>query len=169
MLLRRTRPKLPMQLGKESLALFLRGSATLNSKPTRQSSVFLKRIAWVESKFGTDRRTFRTGYHGGIWQIDLKAFRDTQDVNAHPGLTEKYQRIKNTFGIDWIMVPWSECRKPLYSALAAWLYLSNNPRPIPADVEGQAEYWKLYYNTSCGAGTVKKFLEDVKEIDCTEE
>ena len=130
---------------------------------------FLKRIAWVESKFGTDRRTFRTGYHGGIWQIDLKAFRDTQDVNAHPGLTEKYQRIKNTFGIDWIMVPWSECRKPLYSALAAWLYLSNNPRPIPADVEGQAEYWKLYYNTSCGAGTVEKFLEDVKEIDCTEE
>ena len=103
---------------------------------------FLKRFAWVESKFGTDRRTFRTGCHGGIWQIDLKAFRDTQDVNAHPGLKEKYQRIKTTFGI---MVPWSECRKPLYSALAAWLYLSNNPRSIPADVEGQANYWKLYY------------------------
>ena len=90
-------------------------------------------------------------------------------VKAHPGLTQKYQTIKNAFGIDWIMVPWSECRKPLYSALAAWLYLSNNPWPIPVDVEWQAEYCKLHYNKSCGAGTVEKFLEDVKEIDCTED
>ena len=30
---------------------------------------FLCRIAWVESKYGTDPRTYRTGYYGGIWQV----------------------------------------------------------------------------------------------------
>ena len=29
----------------------------------------MKRIAWVESKFGTDPRTYKLGYHGGIWQV----------------------------------------------------------------------------------------------------
>lgn len=30
---------------------------------------FLRRIAWVESKYGTDKNTYRSGYHGGIWQV----------------------------------------------------------------------------------------------------
>ena len=30
---------------------------------------FLCRVAWVESKYGTDRNTYRKGYHGGIWQV----------------------------------------------------------------------------------------------------
>ena len=30
---------------------------------------FLRRIALVESKFGTDPNTYRAGYFGGIWQV----------------------------------------------------------------------------------------------------
>ena len=30
---------------------------------------FMCRIAWVESKYGTDQGTYRPGYHGGIWQV----------------------------------------------------------------------------------------------------
>lgn len=30
---------------------------------------FLSRIAWVESKYGTDKDTYRSGYYGGIWQV----------------------------------------------------------------------------------------------------
>ena len=30
---------------------------------------FLCRIAWVESKYGQDHRTYRRGYYGGIWQV----------------------------------------------------------------------------------------------------
>ena len=29
----------------------------------------LRRIAFVESKDGNDRNTYRAGYHGGIWQV----------------------------------------------------------------------------------------------------
>ena len=30
---------------------------------------FLRRIALVESKFGSDKKTYREGYFGGIWQV----------------------------------------------------------------------------------------------------
>ena len=30
---------------------------------------FLCRIAWVESRYGLHRGTFRRGYYGGIWQV----------------------------------------------------------------------------------------------------
>ena len=30
---------------------------------------FLCRVAWVESKYGQDKGTYRPGYYGGIWQV----------------------------------------------------------------------------------------------------
>ena len=33
------------------------------------------------------------------------------------------------------------------------------PEPIPADIKGQAAYWKRHYNTPLGRGTVAKYLE----------
>ena len=61
--------------------------------------VFLRRLAWVESRFGSGPYTFRLGFHGGIWQIGLRAFRDTQNANKHPILLEKHQRISDIFKI----------------------------------------------------------------------
>ena len=127
----------------------------------------LHRIAWVESKDGTDSRTYRRGYHGGIWQVDLVGFKDTQNTASHPGLSAKFLQIQQQFNIDWPSVQWEDLRKPLYSALAARLFLSNIPEPIPlaSDVTGQASYWKMYYNTPAGAGTEEKFIEDVMALE----
>ena len=136
----------------------------------QQSGVFpndhslLRRIAYVESRDGTHPNTYRAGYHGGIWQVDLIGFKDTQDIISHPGLRKKYQKIQEHFGIDWRTVQWMDLRKPLYSALAARLLLSNKPRAIPRDLRGQAEYWKQHYNTPKGKGTVAKFIADVKKL-----
>lgn len=33
------------------------------------------------------------------------------------------------------------------------------PESIPGDLEGQATYWKKYYNTELGAGTVEGYIE----------
>jgi len=33
------------------------------------------------------------------------------------------------------------------------------PKKIPMDLDGMASYWKKYYNTEGGAGTVSHFLE----------
>lgn len=32
------------------------------------------------------------------------------------------------------------------------------PAPIPHDLEGQARYWKQYYNTYLGRGTVEEYI-----------
>ena len=126
---------------------------------------FLRRIAFVESKDGTDSNTFRSGYHGGIWQVDEIAFRSTKDTASHPGLIAKHQQILDTFGINWSDVEWSDLRIPLFSGLAARLFVSNIPADIPCDISGQATYWKRHYNTFAGAGTEEKFMEDVNALN----
>ena len=129
---------------------------------------FLRRVAFVESKDGVDSNTYRPGYHGGIWQVDEIGFRDTQDTVSHPRLTDRYEQIKEEFGIDWPSVQWSDLRIPLYSGIAARLKLLNIPAAIPCDKEGQATYWKTYYNTNAGAGTASKFLMDVDALNTNE-
>ena len=94
---------------------------------------FMRRLAWVESKFGSDQYTFRQGFHGGIWQEGLGAFRLTQNALI---LREKHRQIYDLLGIDWVKTPWRELRKPWYSALTKWLYLSIGPTPIPVTILG---------------------------------
>ena len=33
---------------------------------------FLCRVAWVESRYGAARGTYRPRYHGGIWQVKIE-------------------------------------------------------------------------------------------------
>ncbi len=125
---------------------------------------FLRRIAFVESKDGTDSSTYRSGYNGGIWQVDDIAFRATQDTSSHPGLILQHEKIKAEFEIDWQSVQWSDLRAPLYSGLAARLFLLTIPEAIPCDIAEQAAYWKKYYNTASGAGTKQKFIDDINSL-----
>ena len=125
---------------------------------------FLRRIAYVESRDGTHPDTYRSGYHGGIWQVDEIGFKDTQDTRSHRRLLDKYKKITVEFGINWPEVQWRDLRKPLYSGIAARLFLSNIPSPIPLDIAGQGNYWADLYNKA-GAGTQQKFIDDVKGLD----
>ena len=126
----------------------------------------LRRIAYVESKDGTDGRTYREDYYGGIWQVDLIGFRATQDTQSHPGLRRKFEQIQEICGINWQQVQWQDLRKPLYSGLAARLFLSNVPDPIPAasDIHAQGQYWKVHYNSASGAGLVQRFEREVRAL-----
>ncbi|PHS61763.1 MAG: hypothetical protein COB09_16990 [Thalassobium sp.] len=51
-----------------------------------------------------------------------------------------------------------------YSVAVARMIYSRVPEPLPAveDNKNMARYWKTYWNTHLGAGTVKKFLADWK-------
>lgn len=130
---------------------------------------FLRRIAYVESKFGTDPNTYRAGYHGGIFQVDKIGFDDTQYNRAghqrSAALKKKHEAIKSKFGIDWLAIQWIDLRKPFYSAIAARLFIANKPAAIPGTVEGQAHFWKTYYNTAGGKGSEQKFIDDVHQLE----
>lgn len=121
---------------------------------------FLCRVAWVESKYGMAPGTYRPSYYGGIWQVDSIGYRETV---IQQGLRKYWDRIKERLHIDWEKTSWSDLEKPLYSGLASRLFLARIPAPIPADLTAQAQYWKKYYNTSAGKGTVQKFINDVKQ------
>ena len=129
---------------------------------------FLRRIAYVESLFGQHRNTYRTGYNGGIWQVDLVGFKLTQ-INRVNHTTEKmkkiHEKILEKFEIDWMKVTWNDLRKPFYSGLAARIFLADKPDAIPDDLQDQAKYWKEQYNTAAGKGTVEHFIELAEELE----
>lgn len=124
-------------------------------------SSFLRLIAYVETKDGADSKTYRSGFDGGIWQVEKKAFESTKNTKACPQLAAKHDEIKKRFGIDWSQVQWSELRKPILSGLAARLVLYTVSDPIPVEVEGQAKYWKTHYTSSAADGAEGKFVDDV--------
>lgn len=45
-----------------------------------------------------------------------------------------------------------------YATAMARVHYLRDPRPIPKDLEGQAEYWKRVYNTHLGKGTPEKYI-----------
>ncbi|XP_072042608.1 uncharacterized protein [Amphiura filiformis] len=160
--------RLPKQSGKDVTQAVV--DAVVQSEIFPADSNFLRRIACVESRDGTDPNTYRDGYDGGIWQVDRIGFEDTQNTAAHPDLVDKFAKIQQAFEIDWQTVQWSDLHKPLYSAIAARLFLSNIPKAIPnsADIAGQAAYWKRYYNTAAGVGAEHDFVERVKACEVQE-
>ena len=122
---------------------------------------FMRRIAYVMSKDGTDMRS-----DGGIWQVSDFAFGDTMATGAHFHLPSKYNKIRQAFpGIDWPSTTRQDLDKPFFSALAARLYLSNFKERIPNAnmIEEQAYYWKDFYMR--GVANKKKFLEAVAELE----
>ncbi len=131
----------------------------------------LRRIAYVESKDGTDSDAYRPQdrYYGGIWQIDFAAFQRTQDTNSFPALEELHSEIAQKIydgdeAIEWTAVQWTALEKPLYSGLAARLFLSTIDDDIPAasNVSGQADYWNRHYKN--GEGDVEAFTTDVNAL-----
>ena len=126
---------------------------------------FLRRIAFVESKDATDIDTYRPGYHRGMWQVDEDVFAITQDTVTHPGLVALHQQIFDNFAINWNTVDWTDLRIPLYSGLAARLFLSTIPEEIPCDIAGQATYWATHYNTD---GNAESFIQDADSLSAFE-
>ncbi len=130
----------------------------------------LRRMAYVESKDGTDSDTYtQDRYYGGIWQVDFAAFRRTQDTKSFPALEELHSEIAQKIydgdePIEWTAVGWTALEKPLYSGLAARLFLATIDDDIPAasNVSGQADYWNRHYKK--GEGDVEAFTADVNAL-----
>ena len=93
-------------------------------------------------------------------QVDEIGYRETV---IQQGLKKYWDQIKAKLRIDWTETEWEDLEKPLYSGLAARLFLARLSAPIPSDLPSQAQYWKTYYNTSAGKGSVQKFIDDVKQ------
>ena len=132
----------------------------------------MKRIAFVESKFGQDKSTYRKGYHGGIWQVDAGQnggfTRLTRNRKQFKTIDQVViPKVEKHFGIEWSKITYEDLRKPLYSAIFGRLVLMTINKKIPDnwDLKAQAQYWKKWYNSGSGKGTEEKFIRDVEELE----
>ena len=126
-------------------------------------SLFMREIAMVESKMGTDKNTVRNDNYGkGIFQIDKIGFDETKNIKSHPNLKPHLDALKKNTNIDWIDdVDYDDCNKFYYGAIACRLLMIVKPDAIPETICDRAKYWKKHYNTDSGKGTAKHYIERV--------
>lgn len=91
----------------------------------------------------------------GIMQIDKLPFHDIKDRVRE---SDKI-KILDYFDIDIDLVAWEHLRyNPLLSLIFARLKYKKIVEVIPDTLEARAMYWKKYYNTIAGKGTLDHYV-----------
>lgn len=100
-----------------------------------------------------------SGY--GLFQLDKIAIVDViQRTRPH-----HKELIADEYQIDIDSVEPNDLdNSPLLAAIFCRLFYILIPEPIPKGDEKQALYWKRYYNTAAGAGTVSHYLKQGEQL-----
>ena len=96
----------------------------------------------------------------GVWQMEIATARDIYDnfLRYRPELKGKVDRLRGASqSIQDALVS-----NLSYACALARIKYYRDPESIPADLKGQAEFWKRVYNTEKGKGTVDEYLENWK-------
>ena len=124
---------------------------------------FMKRVAATESNYGQDKLG---DYSFSAFQLDPIRYKDIKEKGAGGNAKEriavanKYLAKKlgrDDFDIMNLNLK-EESHNPYIGAVLARLGLASVPKAIPKDLEGQADYWKKYWNTEAGKGTSEHFI-----------
>ncbi len=113
-----------------------------------------------ESGFGTYLRQLGNGPALGVFQMEPATEKDIWDnyLQFRAGIRN---RIGDLTGVYW---PGSLHLKGdlIYQIIMARLHYRRVPEalPSPNDIEGLAQYWKQYYNTPEGRGTIREFIHN---------
>ena len=131
----------------------------------KQDNSFLHRIAWSMTADGKAPETYKKNYYGGIWQIDEANYELTKNTTKFTGLVDLHEKIKLQFGIVWADTQWEDLLFPMYSGLAARLYVWTFPGDIPATLTDQADYFVNYFEFQGEKATAALFREHSKIHD----
>lgn len=113
-------------------------------------------ICCVETNLGRFEDAHPDKWGVGLTQFDQIGF---DDVKARTRNKDKI-KLEKEFGYvmkDLVLKDLKD--DPLLALCFARLKYKLIPDDIPADIPGQARYWKRFYNTAEGKGTVEKYLE----------
>ena len=148
-------------------------------KKIKDSQIFpddngiMKRIAYVESKFGENSTVYGHGQFGGIWMLNKVAFDQlTLNRENHQEINDKiYPALKDYFKIDFTEISYNKLREPLLSGIFArmFLHIINEQIPEFSSIEGQAAFWRDNYNDSNSDRSVESFMNDVNHMEKTYE
>lgn len=105
----------------------------------------------VESDFGRFHTQINPNYEGakGITQVERPTFKYLKERYSR-----KYPAIAS---IEWQDLAYNDLYAIIFCRLK---YLSINKKlPDIDDLEAQAAYWKIYYNSLAGAGKVSDYIK----------
>ncbi len=143
-------------ISKDSLdEIIINVTKTLGNGSNNNAHLLLSETANAETSYGdTPDLHFTSGY--GVFQFDLPGFNDTINRTSK----KRKELIKRVYNIDLeqvdiIALQWS----PLLSCVMARLFYLLRPGAIPNTMQGRGEYWKKWYNTELGKGTVKHYID----------
>ena len=125
--------------------LIERATKELNLYSTGAVELLLGTAA-QESGFGTYLRQLGGGPARGAYQMEPFTFLDLQTRYA-----VRFPMVKS------FMAEQLEYDLRCSIIMARIKYFSC-PGAVPKDLSGQAWYWKIYYNSELGAGTVEEYL-----------
>ena len=92
----------------------------------------------------------------GLTQFDKMPFYDVRNRTS----AANTQRVMDYFGIDIEWVEWEELRyNPLLALIFTRLKYKLIPEAIPKTLEGRAKYWKKWYNSLLGKGTIEHYID----------
>lgn len=112
----------------------------------------------AETQMGTFPDTTTESGHG-LTQFDQIGFDDTV-ARAQP---KDIALVEQKFGYKLKELNVKDLDEdPKLSIIMCRLKYKLRPEPIPKDVVSRAAYWKRFYNSSEGKGTVEHYLESVE-------
>jgi len=117
----------------------------------------LLETAAQETHVGQFRDPSPDGAGRGLCQVDAIAFVDV--IQRTP--EKDFALIKAAFGIDMRQVDHDDLDfSPLLSFIVCRLFYKRIPEAIPAAIDARGAYWKKYYNTYLGKGSVGEYVDN---------
>ncbi len=118
--------------------------------------------AIAETIGGTYRSPVRYHFGLGLCQFDKIAFEDVKERTS----SKRQKAILERFNIDIKQVEYRELAySPILSLICCRLFYLMKPGSIPATLQERGEYWKKYYNTYLGKGTVEGYVKKVNDFE----
>ena len=143
----------------EMLSIIQRVCKVLGNGTNNNADKLLLETAMAETGGGLIEDT--TEFAGmGLTQFDKYPFLDLQSRSLG-----NRTKILEGLGVDIAKVQWEDLRNnPLLSFIFTRLQYLPFKEVIPTTLEGRAGYWKKYYNTVKGLGTVEHYIKMNKGI-----
>jgi hypothetical protein len=117
--------------------------------------LLLCETAAAETLCGTVPDKTRNGAGRGLLQCDQVAFGDVVARSKQ----ESIIALERAFDFDLKNVEWDDLNySPILAMAVARLHYRLIPAQIPLSLKGRAEYWKRYYNTVKGKGSIADYL-----------
>lgn len=116
--------------------------------------------ACVESNCGEYIKQLK-GPACGIFQIEPVTAKDILDhfIFYKPALLRKFDQLFNQN----LTLEQNLCTNLMFQIFMCRVFYLRFSEIIPDTVEGRAKYWKKYYNTNLGKGTVEKYIKAVEK------